>query len=144
MNKKLLSAKDKAFEKERIKFKQQIRELEHEIDRRDKCIKDLEHAADEMSVEQEKKLRITEIEATLENHLWDSKIEELALDIELQLLKGYENAYVEIDTGETLEIIFDKNIEQFSMLIHDAEGNPMQPYYNADTIEELLETVCKY
>ena len=41
-------------------------------------------------------------------------------------------------------ILNSKNIEQFSMLIHDVEGNPMLPYYNADTVEELLEEVCEY
>lgn len=104
----------------------------------------------ECTEEQERELRITEIEAVLENHLRDSKIEELALEVELQFLQGNENsygeplAYIGIDTGETLEIIFDRNIEQFSMLIHDVEGNPMLPYYNADTVEELLEQVCDY
>ena len=100
----------------------------------------------EYTEEQEKELRITEIEAILENHLRDSKIEELALEVELQFLQGNENGYGEpiahvgIDSGETLEIIFDKNIEQFSMLIHDKEGNPILPYYNADTLEELFES----
>ena len=104
----------------------------------------------EYTEEQERELRITEIEAILDNHLRDSKIEELALEVELQFLQGNENsygeplAYIGIDTGETLEIIFDRNIEQFSMLIHDVEGNPMLPYYNADTVEELLEEVCEY
>ena len=104
----------------------------------------------EYTEEQERELRIAEIEAILENHLRDSKIEELALEVELQFLQGNENsygeplAYVGIDTGETLEIIFDSNIEKYSMLIHDAEGNPVLPYYNADTVEELLEEVCEY
>ena len=100
----------------------------------------------EYTEEQERELRITEIEAILENHLRDNKVEELALEVELQFLQGNENsygeplAYIGIDTGETLEIIFDKNIEQFSMLIHDKEGNPILPYYNADTLEELFES----
>ena len=104
----------------------------------------------EYTEEQERELRITEIEAILDNHLRDSKIEELALEVELQFLQGNENsygeplAYIRIDTGETLEIIFDRNVEQFSMLIHDVKGNPMLPYYNADTVEELLEEVCEY
>lgn len=102
----------------------------------------------EYTEEQERELRIAEIEAILENHLRDSKIEELALEVELQFLQGNKNscgeplAYIEIDNGETLEIIFDGNIEQFSMLINDVEGNPMLPYYNADTVEKLLEEAC--
>ena len=113
-------------------------------------IKEVDYMRLEYTEEQERELRITEIEAILENHLRDSKIEELALEVELQFLQGNENsygeplAYIGIDTGETLEIIFDRNIEQFSMLIHDVEGNPMLPYYNADTVEELLEEVCEY
>ena len=113
-------------------------------------IKEVDYMRLEYTEEQERELRITEIEAILENHLRDSKIEELALEVELQFLQGNENSYGEplvyigIDTGETLEIIFDRNIEQFSMLIHDVEGNPMLPYYNADTVEELLEEVCEY
>ena len=51
MSKQPLSAKDKAFEKERIKFRQEIRCLKHEIDRRDKYIKDLGQVTDEMSNE---------------------------------------------------------------------------------------------
>lgn len=104
----------------------------------------------EYTEEQERELRIAEIEAILDNHLRDSKIEEMALEVELQFLQGNENnygeplAYIGIDTGETLEIIFDRNIEQFSMFIHDVEGKPMLPYYNADTVEELLEEVCEY
>lgn len=104
----------------------------------------------EYTDEQEKQLRITEIEAILENRLRETCIEQLALEVELQFLQGNENgygepiAYVGIDTGETLEIIFDKSIKQYSMTIHDVDGNPMLPYYNADSIEELLEEVCEY
>lgn len=104
----------------------------------------------EYTEEQEKQIRIAEIEAILDNNLAESNIERLSLEIELQFLEGNTNgygesqAYVKIDTGETLEIIYDENVEQFSMLIHDTDGNPMLPYYNADTIEELLEEVCEY
>lgn len=104
----------------------------------------------EYTEDQERELRIAEIEGILEKHLRDSKIEELALEVELQFLQGNENsygeslAYIGIDTGETLEIIFDKSIERYSMTIHDVDGNPMLPLYNADSIEELLEEVCDY
>lgn len=99
----------------------------------------------EYTEEQEKQLRITEIEAILENNLREDKVEKLALEVELQFLQGYENGFGEqmasvvIDTGETLEIIFDEQMEKFSMLIYDTEGNAMLPYYNADTVEEILE-----
>ena len=104
----------------------------------------------EYTEEQEKQLRITEIESILENSLCESKIECLELDVELQFLQGNTNsfgeaqAWIKLDTGATLEIIFDENTKQYSMLIHDTEGNPMLPYYNADTIRALVEEVYKY
>jgi hypothetical protein len=99
----------------------------------------------EYTEEQEKQLRITEIESILENNLRENKVETLALEAELQFLQGYENSFGEhvasvvVDSGETLEIIFDEQMGKFSMLIYDKEGNAMLPYYNADTVEELLE-----
>ena len=38
---------------------------------------------------------------------------------------------------------FNKNGEEIDEF-YDTEGNPMLPYYNADTVEELLEEVCEY
>lgn len=104
----------------------------------------------EYTNEQEKQLRITEIEAILENEEKEQSIRHFSLEVELQFLQGDTNGYgephasVTTNNGETLEIIFDKNIEQYSMLIYDTEGNPMLPYYNADTVEELLEEICEY
>ena len=104
----------------------------------------------EYTNEQEKQLRITEIEAILSNEEKEQSIRQLSLEVELQFLQGNTNsygepiAYVGIDSGETLEIIFDGNIEQYSMIIHDTEGNPMLPHYDADRVEELLEEVCEY
>ena len=66
----------------------------------------------EYTEEQEKQLRITEIESILENNLRENKTEIFALEVELQFLQGYENGFGEhmasvvVDTGETLEIIF--------------------------------------
>lgn len=100
--------------------------------------------------EQEKQLRITEIETILTNNEREKSIRQLSLEVELQFLQGNINsygeplAYVEIDNGETLEIIFDEQMKQYSMIIHDIEGNPVLPYYNADTVEKLLEEVCEY
>ena len=88
----------------------------------------------------EKQFRIAEIEAILTNEEKEQSIRQLSLEVELQFLQDNTNsygepiAYVGIDTGETLEIIFDENIKQYSMIIHDAEGNPMLPYYNAKNI----------
>ena len=104
----------------------------------------------EYTSEQERQLRIAEIEAILTNELTEQCIRKLALETELQFLWGNINGYGEqmaqivIDSGETLEIIFDENLEKYSMLIISVEGNPMLPYYHADTVEELLEEVCEY
>lgn len=98
----------------------------------------------EYTEEQEKQLRITEIEAILENNLREGKVD-IALEVELQFLQGNQNVFGEhmanvvIDTGETLEIVFDELMKKFSMLVYDKEGNAKLPYYNADTVEELLE-----
>ena len=72
------------------------------------------------------------------------------METELQFLQGNTNDFGEqradiiLDSGEMIEIIFDEEMEKYSMLIFNEEGNPMLPYYNADTVEELLEEVCEY
>lgn len=104
----------------------------------------------EYTEEQEKQLRIAELEAILENEPCEQSIRWLSLEVELQFLQGWTNSYgeplanIEINTGEMLEIIYDKRIEQYSMLIYDTNGNARLPYYIADTVEELLEEVCEY
>lgn len=103
----------------------------------------------EYNEEQEKQLRIIEIESILENDLYDSEIDKLALEIELQFLQGnkdgYEapRAFVDIASGESLEVTYQQESSQFSVLIHDVNGVPVLPYYNADTIEELLMEVLE-
>lgn len=49
----------------------------------------------EYNENQEKELRITEIEAILENDLYENEVEEHCLEIELQFLQGNENTYGE-------------------------------------------------
>ena len=49
----------------------------------------------EHTEEQERELRITEIEAILENTLFDSKADEIALETELQFLRGNTNSYID-------------------------------------------------
>ena len=104
----------------------------------------------EYTNEQEKQLRIVEIEAILTNELTEQCIRKLALETELQFLQGNTNDFGEqraniiLDSGEMIEIIFDEEMEKYSMLIFNEEGNPMLPYYNADTVEELLEEICEY
>ena len=104
----------------------------------------------EYTKEQEIQLRITELEATLTNNPPDSDMEKLLLEIELQFLRrytdGYDNlqAFVELPSGETAEVILDNDNECFSMTIYSVNGNPMLPHYFADTLNELLEIVCEY
>lgn len=47
----------------------------------------------EYTEEQERELRITEIEAILENNLYEDEIEELALKAELQFLQDNINSH---------------------------------------------------
>lgn len=47
----------------------------------------------EYNENQEKELRITEIEAILENDLYENEVEEHCLEIELQFLQGNKNTY---------------------------------------------------
>lgn len=103
----------------------------------------------EYNKEQERQLRITEIESVLDNHLAETKVDELSLEVELQFLEGNTNvygepiAYIKLDNGNQLEITLDENIEQYSMLIYDKEGNPNRLYYNANTLEALFEEVLE-
>jgi hypothetical protein len=104
----------------------------------------------EYTKEQEIQLRIAELEAILTNEKPDSDMQRLSLEVELQFLKkytdGYDNlqAFVELPSGETAEIILDNDNECFSMTIYSAKGNPMLPHYFADTLDELLKEVCEY
>ena len=98
----------------------------------------------EYTEEQERELRITEIEAILENHLRDNKVEELTLEAELQFLQGnidgYGNPIAFVGNDDvTFEVTYEDN-SYYSMLVHDKEENPILPYYNADTLEELFES----
>ena len=97
----------------------------------------------EYTEEQRKQLRITEIETILTNNLYENEIEELVLEAELQFLQcnvdGYGTLIAFIGNDDvTFEITYEDN-SYYSMLVHDKEGNPILPYYNADTLEELFE-----
>lgn len=98
----------------------------------------------EYTEEQEKQLRITEIESILTNSLYENEIEELALEAELQFLQGNVDghgtpiAFIGNDDA-TFEVTYEDS-KYYSMLVHDKEGNPILPYYNADTLEELFES----
>lgn len=97
----------------------------------------------EYTDEQEKQLRITEIESILANNLYENEVEELTLEVELQFLQGNIDAYgtsiayIGMTGNDAMEITYEEN-EYFSMLIYN-DGNPERPYYNADTVEELIK-----
>ena len=98
----------------------------------------------EYTEDQERELRITEIEAILTNNLYDSEIKEFSLETELQFLQGnvdgYGNPIAFVGNDDvTFEVTYEDN-SYYSMLVHDKEGNPILPYYNADTLEELFES----
>lgn len=98
----------------------------------------------EYTEEQERELRITEIEAILTDNLYESEIEELALEVELQFLQGNVDGYgtpiAFVGNDDlTFEVTYEDN-SYYSMLIHDKEGNPILPYHNANTLEELFES----
>lgn len=102
----------------------------------------------EYTEEQEKQLRITEIEAILENNLYENELEEFMLEIEKQFLEGNETAYGEpfavVGTEDkfiemTLETVDD--VKQFFMLVLDKNGNRLSDYQYSDNVEELLERV---
>ena len=69
----------------------------------------------EYTDEQEKQLRITEIESVLENNLYKNEIEELTLEVELQFLEGRINvygtpiAYIGITSNNGIEITYEYN-----------------------------------
>jgi hypothetical protein len=99
----------------------------------------------EYDSEQEKELRLTEIQSILKSGLYESEsIEEMELDVEKQFLEGSVDgygqpvAYIGLNTGHTMEIIYDPDREQDSMIFYDVDGDRLE-MYNADTVAELLK-----
>ena len=97
---------------------------------------------------QEKELRITEIEAILENDLYENEVEEHCLEIELQFLQGSENAYGEpyafIGTDNaSFDVIYDEGNNIYSATLYDKNGNPQLPYLNSENLEELIGQILE-
>lgn len=95
---------------------------------------------------QEKELRITEIEAILENDLYENEVEEHCLEIELQFLQGSENVYGEpyafIGTDNaSFDVIYDEGNNIYSATLYDKEGNPQLPYLNGETLKAIVEQI---
>ena len=83
----------------------------------------------EYTDEQERALRITELEAILENDLYEDELEEYCLNIEYQFLQGGKNAdgkpqaFLGID-GITFEVIHKEESKTYSITSYDEKGNP--------------------
>lgn len=102
----------------------------------------------EYDEEQEKRLRITEIEAILNNELYENEAEEHCLDIELQFLQGNENVYDEPyafigSDNVSFDVIYEEENNRYSATLYNKEGNPQLPYLNSENIEELVEQILK-
>lgn len=100
----------------------------------------------EYNENQEKKIRITEIEAILENELYENEVEEHCLEIELQFLQGNENTYGEpyafIGTDNvSFDVIYE--CDRYSATLYDKNGNPQLPYLNSENLEELVEQILE-
>lgn len=100
----------------------------------------------EYNEDQEKELRITEIEAILENELYENEMEEHCLEIELQFLQDNKNTYGEpyafIETDSvSFDIIYEKENNRYSATLYDKEGNPQRPYLSNESLEDLMEQI---
>lgn len=102
----------------------------------------------EYNENQEKELRITEIEAILENELYENEVEEHCVEIELQFLQGDKNIYGEphafIETDNVLfDIIYEYENNRYSATLYDKDGDPQLPYLNSENLEELIEQILE-
>lgn len=97
---------------------------------------------------QEKALRITEIQAILENDLYENEVNEHCLEIELQFLQGDTNdygkphAFVKTD-NVSFDIIYEPENNRYSAKLYDADGNPQLPYLNNENLEKLVAQILE-
>lgn len=102
----------------------------------------------EYNENQEKELRITEIEAILENKLYENEVEEHCLEIELQFLQGDENVYGEphafVQTDNvSFDVIYEQKNDRYFAALYDKNGNPQLPYLNSEKLEELIGEILE-
>ena len=96
--------------------------------------------------EQEREFRIAEIEATLDNGLYENQVEKCCLIIEHQFLEGNTNAYGEpyafIENDSVLfDVIYEKENDRFSATLYDKEGNSQLPHLNNEKLWGLVEQI---
>lgn len=97
---------------------------------------------------QEKALRITEIQAILKNDLYKNEVEERCLEIELQFLQGNTNAYDEpkafVQTDNvSFDVIYEQENDRYSATLYDTDRNPLLPYLNDENLEKLVVQILK-
>lgn len=97
---------------------------------------------------QEKELRITEIQAILKNDLYENEMEERCLEIELQFLQGNTDAYGEpkafVQTDNvSFDVIYEQENDRYSATLYDTDGNPLLPYLNDENLEKLVTQILK-
>lgn len=97
---------------------------------------------------QKKALRITEIQAILENDLYENEVEERCLEIELQFLQGNTDAYDEpkafIQTNNvSFDVIYEQENDRYSATLYDVDGNPLLPYLNDENLEKLVTQILE-
>jgi hypothetical protein len=102
----------------------------------------------EYNENQEKELRITEIEAILENDLYENEVEEHCLEIELQFLQGNKNIYGEpyafIGTDNvSFDVIYKYKNDRYSAILYDKNRNPQRPYLNSENLEKLIGQILE-
>lgn len=102
----------------------------------------------EYNEKQERELRITEVEAILENELYENQVDEYCLNIELQFLQGNKNAYNEpyafVRTDSvSFYVIYEARNNRYSATLYDKEGNPQLPCLNSENLEELVEYILE-
>lgn len=102
----------------------------------------------EYTEEQEKELRMTELEAVLENDLYDSNVEKYCLEIELQFLEGSTNVFGEpaafIDADKiSFEIIYEEESEDYSATLYNQSGEPRLPYLSHKDLYELVAEILE-
>lgn len=101
----------------------------------------------EYTEEQEKELRMTELEAVLENDLYDSNVEKYCLEIELQFLEGSTNVFGEPAAFNadkiSFEIIYEEESEDYSATLYNQNGEPRLPYLSHKDLYKLVEEILK-
>lgn len=102
----------------------------------------------EYNENQEKELRITEIQTILKNDLYENEVEERCLEIELQFLQGNTDAYSEpkafVQTDNvSFDVIYEQENDRYSATLYDVDGNPLLPYLNDENLEKLVVQILK-